>query len=147
MSVSVGMGDYERFRAWAAQADRKIAAAHRKKLREIGREMGREVIAEGAEGMPSSGGLQAHLAGGKAGLQLLAAGIRLRLGSKGAGIGPIDRTGLVRHPTYGHKTKRAWVTQAVEPGTWTKAFEARAQDARAQVATEIQSVLREAKSL
>lgn len=145
MTVSVGMDDYERFRAWAKQADRKIAAGQRKRIRQIGAEMAREVMAEGAEGMPAGGGLRERLVGGKAAVQMLAAGVRIRLGAKGAGVGRIDSTGTVRHPTYGNR--KAWASTEVEPGTWTKAFEERADEVRTAVREELDSILREAKSL
>lgn len=141
MSVQVGMDDYLRFRDWAKTADRKIAAAQRKRLRAIGQEMAGELAAAGAEGMPASGGLQSHLAESKAGLQMLASGVRLRLGARGAGIGLIDRKGVVRHPVYGHRS--AWSSTDVEPGTWTKAFEERAQQAREQLVDELQDIIRE----
>lgn len=142
MTVSVGMDDYERFRAWAKQADRKIAAGQRKRIRQIGAEMAREVMAEGADGMPASGGLRERLAGGKAAVQMLAAGVRIRLGAKGAGVGRIDSTGTVRHPTYGNR--KAWASTEVEPGTWTKAFEGRADEVREQLRDELQDIIREA---
>ncbi len=145
MTVSVGMDDYERFRAWAKTADRKIAVGARKRIRAIGGDLAREVMAEGAEGMPAGGGLRERLAGGKVATQMLAAGVRIRLGAKGAGVGRIDATGTVRHPTYGNR--KAWAATEVEPGTWTKAFEERADEVRTAVREELDSILREAKSL
>ena len=142
MSVSVGMDDYQRFREWAEGADKKIAARQRKRLRAIGKEYGPEIVAEGAQSMPSSGGLADHLAASKSGLQLLAKGVRLKLGNAGAGLGPIDRTGSVRHPVYGRRS--AWASTSVDPGTWSAAFEKRADDVRRQIAEELESILREA---
>lgn len=145
MTVQADLDDYQRFRAWAAQAERKIAAAQRKRLRQIGNTLVRELLDEGSEGMPSSGGLRDRLASTKAGVQLLSSGVRLRLGAKGAGIGAIDRKGSVRHPTYGNR--KAWASTEVEPGTWSKAFGEKADDVRSQMRDELQSVLKEAKSL
>lgn len=142
MTVSVGMDDYERFRAWAKTADRKIAVGARKRIRAIGGDLAREVMAEGAEGMPAGGGLRERLAGGKVATQMLAAGVRIRLGAKGAGVGRIDATGTVRHPTYGNR--KAWASTEVEPGTWTKAFEGRADEVREQLRDELQQIIREA---
>lgn len=142
MSVSVGMDDYERFRAWAKTADRKIAVGARKRIRAIGGDLAREVMAEGAEGMPAGGGLRERLAGGKVATQMLAAGVRIRLGAKGAGVGRIDATGTVRHPTYGNR--KAWAATEVEPGAWTKALEGRADEVREQLRDELQQIIREA---
>lgn len=142
MTVSVGMDDYERFRAWAKTADRKIAVGARKRIRAIGGDLAREVMAEGAEGMPAGGGLRERLAGGKVATQMLAAGVRIRLGAKGAGVGRIDATGTVRHPTYGNR--KAWAATEVEPGAWTKALEGRADEVREQLRDELQQIIREA---
>ena len=142
MTVSVGMDDYERFWAWAKTADRKIAVGARKRIRAIGGDLAREVMAEGAEGMPAGGGLRERLAGGKVATQMLAAGVRIRLGAKGAGVGRIDATGTVRHPTYGNR--KAWAATEVEPGAWTKALEGRADEVREQLRDELQQIIREA---
>lgn len=141
MAVRIEGSDYERFRAWASGVERKIAAAQRKRLRKIAQEYGPEIVAEGAQAMPASGGLADRLTNAKAGMQLLASGVRLRLGEPGAGLGPIDKTGTVRHPVYGHRS--AWSVTAVEPGTWSAAFEKRADDVRRQVAEELETILRE----
>lgn len=142
MTVSADMADYERFRAWAKTADKKIAAAQRRRIREIGRSLMREMLEEGAEGMPASGGLQERLRGSKAHVAMLAKGIQLRLGERGAAIGAIDRNSGVRHPVYGNRG--VWSVTDVEGGSWSKVFGEKADEVRAQIREEIEQILREA---
>ena len=126
---SISAEDYARFAAALKQADKAVARAIRKRIREVAAPIGAHVVAEGSASMPSRGGLAARLASGKPAVSILAKGASINL-KKGANYKGLD-SGVLRHPVYGNAKK--WVAQSVPEGTYTEAFQDLPPDARAKL--------------
>ena len=125
---TISAEDYARFAAALKQADKAVARAIRKRIREVAAPIGAHVVAEGSASMPSRGGLAARLASGKPAVSVLAKGASINL-KKGANYKGLD-AGVLRHPVYGSSK---WVAQSVPEGTYTEAFQDLPPDARAKL--------------
>lgn len=121
-------------------ADKKVAAATRKSLREVAKPIGDEVAVKGAEPMPHRGGMSAYLAANvKPTISLTGKDISIRLQDKrGVRVKALD-AGKARHPLFG--MRRHWYLQAVPAQTWTNAFMAQKDKAREAVTKAVQQAL------
>lgn len=102
MPVRIDASDYDRFFQRTKDASGKIRARTRKRVRDSARRYGPGIVAEGADRLPSGGGLSQHVAskGKSPTVSLTATGARLVLGKKkGPQIGRMD-AGLLRHPVF-----------------------------------------------
>lgn len=93
--MNVDASDYLELRGKLKGADRKVAAAARKTLRDAAVPAGREGIAEGAAQMPHRGGLSALVAAGRVSVSLLSTGARLNLAHRRVNMASLER-GRVR---------------------------------------------------
>lgn len=107
----------------------------------------KDALAESAmDSLPSRGGLNARVAASKVKVSRRdsGSGSGLKLIAKNAyALAKLDE-GAIRHPTFGRRGRRYWVTQQVEPGWFTRPVEEAApeiqeqiQAAMAQVAAQI----------
>ena len=135
---SISAEDYARFAAALKQADKAVARAIRKRIREVAAPIGAHVVAEGSASMPSRGGLAARLASGKPAVSILAKGASINL-KKGANYKGLD-SGVLRHPVYGSSK---WVPQSVPEGTYTDAFHNLQPEARAELDRIMPDVMKE----
>jgi len=135
---SISAEDYARFAAALKQADKAVARAIRKRIREVAAPIGAHVVAEGSASMPSRGGLAARLASGKPAVSVLAKGASINL-KKGANYKGLD-SGVLRHPVYGSSK---WVAQSVPEGTYTDAFHNLPPEARAELDRIMPDVMKE----
>ena len=135
---SISAEDYARFAAALKQADKAVARAIRKRIREVAAPIGAHVVAEGSASMPSRGGLAARLASGKPAVSVLAKGASINL-KKGANYKGLD-AGVLRHPVYGSSK---WVAQSVPEGTYTDAFHNLPPEARAELDRIMPDVMKE----
>lgn len=105
---------------------RQIVKALRRALTKASKPAVKDVRAHAAEILPSGGGLGRWVASARIGVRIgytsRTAGVKLRGGRKSltdkSDLTAIDR-GTVRAPTFGHRGRRAWHSQAVPPGWWT----------------------------
>jgi hypothetical protein len=78
------------------------------------------------EQLPKGGGLNQQVAGQRVTVSVVAAGRNtgVRLKTTAPDTRQTD-SGYVRHPVFGHKTDRKWVTQSIPAavGWWTKTLE------------------------
>jgi len=135
---TISAEDYARFAAALKQADKAVARAIRKRIREVAAPIGAHVVAEGSASMPSRGGLAARLASGKPAVSILAKGASINL-KKGANYKGLD-SGVLRHPVYGNAK---WVAQSVPEGTYTDAFHNLPPEARAELDRIMPDVMKE----
>lgn len=122
---------YQQVARSLAGADKAIRREFSRALRDVGKPFGQYVLAAGAQNLPRRGGLAYAIAGGRVGVAAspMRATITLRTKS-GNKLRAIDQ-GNVRHPVYARQGKpRRWVDQPVEPGGFSKAFEAHAETIR-----------------
>lgn len=102
MPVSIDASDYDQFFRRTKEASGKIRTRARKRVRDSARKYGPGIVAEGAEKLPSGGGLAQHVAskGRNPTVSLTSTGARLVLGKKqGPQIGRMDE-GNLRHPVF-----------------------------------------------
>lgn len=135
--------EYRRFFAATKAASGKIRTRARKRIRDTAKTMAPGLVQEGADAMPSRGGLAEHVAskGRNPTVSLTATGARLVLGKKkGPQIGRMNE-GNLRHPLYGNR--KVWLPQPVPAGSWTEAAEKRLPKLRDEVAREINQVMKE----
>lgn len=133
MAVHIDADAYRVVAAKLKQAPKELKRAYGKRLRSMARPVLEEVLQEGAEPLPQGGGLAAHVVNaGRISVSQAGSGIRGVLSNKGVTLGRVDATGIVRHPLYGNR--RHWFPTAVEAGTFSRAFERRADELRAEVA-------------
>jgi hypothetical protein len=121
MPVSADTEAWQRTAVLLRGADKKVAAAMRKSLREVAKPIGDEVATKGAEPMPHRGGLSAYLAANvKPTVSLTGKDISIRLQDKrGVKVKALD-AGRLRHPLFG--LRRHWYLQDIPAQAWTKAF-------------------------
>ena len=99
--------------------------------------------ASAAGTLPASGGLAARIAGGKFSTRTRAGranlGIRI-VSANGYDLPAID-AGTVRHPVYGNR--KAWASQSVTPGWFTKPMEASGPAVRGELQKVMIAVARQ----
>lgn len=154
--------DADEWRAFAAKlkgVEKKTRLQVRRRLRDVAKEIGPEIVREGSAEMPHRGGLDEYVArkGARPTVSQTSTGARLVLGKKsGPQIGRLN-AGNLRHPVFagrnpgkesavaGRDRRRGlkWVDQSVPAGSWTKAVQARAPKLRKAVAEEITKIMRE----
>ena len=145
MTVQIDPADYREFSKQLRQAERGIRLAIRKRVREAGKPLSEAVVREGAERMPSRGGLRDQfLRRGNAKLSQTTTSIRIVLGRRGSYIGSVDRTGRVRHPLFGDREH--WYTTRVTASTWRDAFEDHKDEAIDTVSKALVDVVKELTS-
>lgn len=168
MSQQINADEYKAFAAKLRGADKAIARGIRKRLRVIAVPVGKSVVTEGAQEMPSGGGLAAKIAAnGRASLSVVSDGMSLRLGRKGVYLAGPDK-GIVRHPVFwgsfrarrkgllgkiglrqtvardvGNRKKWKWIAQGVPAGAFSGAFQEQADEVKAAVATEVAQIMKE----
>lgn len=104
--------------------------------------LGEHVVSEGAEAMPSRGGLQARIRASRGTISARLTGsnptvvVQLRNRQRDA-LGGLN-AGVVRHPVF--QTGR-WVSQSVPAGSFTAAFERHAPEVRDKVLDAMQGTL------
>jgi len=133
--------DADQYRTVAAKLkdDKQLKRAFSKRLRTSARPALEAVLAEGAEKMPRRGGLARHMVdAGRVSLSQAGAGIAGVLSNKRAALGRVDSSGLVRHPLFGRR--KHWFATSVPAGTFSEAFESRADEIRAEVARAFDDV-------
>lgn len=122
--------------------DPDIKRGVRRRLRDAGRPIGREIVAEGSADLPVRGGLREHMTRrATVTVGMNQTGIRLRLGRKGAFPSGPDQAGIVRHPVFGNR--KAWRVTSVRLGTYTEAFEGRAEQIGEAIGGVVDDVLDE----
>jgi hypothetical protein len=128
MPITVKAEDYVRLQRALKDADRKVARAIRKRLREAAGPVGRYVLEYGVEQMPRRGGLQAYLAGhSPVGTSMRSTGVDIWLGSKKKSQLSLINRGFLRHPVWGRsdRTRKqwGWSTQSVPEEAFTEALD------------------------
>ncbi len=160
--LRVNADDYRRFFEKTKGLDKKVRNQVRKRIRESARLIAPTIVREGAEPLPSGGGLSAAVAaGGKPTISQTSSGVRMVLGKKkGPQIGRMN-DGELRHPVFyvWHQKKSGewilsdpddrkswkWVPQHVPVGTFTAAFKDHSKEVREAVRKEMVQILRELK--
>lgn len=140
--LKINADDYAAFFAKTNGLDRKLKLRVRRRIRESARKIAPKVIAEGAEPLPSGGGLNANVAakGRNPTVRQNAAGALVVLGrKKGPQIGRMN-AGQLRHPVFG---TRKWVEQTIPAGTWTKAIKDHEPEIQTAVRKEMLAILKE----
>jgi hypothetical protein len=138
--VNIDASDYDRFVAKLKGADKKVANAIRRRLREAAKPISEHVREQGSDPMPSRGGLRDRLRGAKVSTALRQSGVDIWIGNRRKSqISPIDRSGLLRHPVYG----KAWTSQAVPSGSYSDAFQSVPPEARAEFEKVFRDVFKE----
>lgn len=143
--------DFRRLGDKLKRADRAVARSVRRRIQEAGRPLAQKVSEEGAEPMPSGGGLRDRLlANTKPKLSLRRTGLDMQFSSNGRGkpdIGSLNNRGRLRRPVWPNPERPRkswwWVNQGVESGTWTEAFEKGADDVRPVLAKVLDDVAKE----
>ena len=142
MTVQIDPGEYKEFSRQLRSAERGIRRAIRKRVREAGKPRSEAVVREGAERMPSRGGLREQfLRRGNAKLSQTTTSIRIVLGRKGSYVGSVDRSGKVRHPLFGDREH--WYSTPVPAGTWRDAFDDHKDEAIDTVSKALVDVVKE----
>lgn len=145
--------DFKRLGVALKGADRAVARSLRKRIREAGKPLADKVADEGADPMPSSGGLAARLkANAKPRLALRNTGLDMVFSSNGRGkpdIASLNNRGRLRRPVWPDpslpRKRWGWVNQGVESNTWSDSFEKGAEDVRPvleKVLTDVMGDLR-----
>ncbi len=142
----VDASDYAQFAAKLKDADRQIATAVRKELREVAKPIAQEVVREGSVSLPHRGGLSANVESARTTINVLASGVALSLGGrahrKGEGqLRQIDENGQIRHPVYANR--KVWAVTKTEPHRFTESFLAHKDQAVAALSGEITRILKE----
>lgn len=139
--ISADTAAWQKTAALLKQADKKVAAAMRKGLRNAAQPLADKVAQEGAGKMPHKGGLSAYLAANaKPTISLTGKDIMIKLQDKrgGVAIKAMD-AGKLRHPVFGLRS--TWVLQSVPEKAWTNAFLAHKDEAVTAVQTAVQKAL------
>jgi hypothetical protein len=140
--VNIDASDYDRFAAKLKGADRKVAAAIRKRLRQAAKPIGEHVREEGSDPMPARGGLRDRLRGSRVTTALRGSGVDIWVGNRRKSqLSPIDRRGVVSHPVYGNR--KNWASQSVPEGTFSEAFQSVPPEARAEFEKVFRDVFKE----
>lgn len=149
-ALDVDTADYKAFAQRLKAADRKVANALRKRVREAGAPLAAAVAQDGPNGLPESGGLAESLRAAKPGLQMtqtrLAVKITGALGTrtgKTSDLGAINR-GRLRHPVWARPGRKAgWANQTVPAGTYDAAVDKHAEGALDGIARVLDDVMGE----
>lgn len=136
--ATVSAEDYARFAAALKGADKAVARAIRKRIREESVPIGEHVVREGSADMPSRGGLSERLAAGRPTVSILAKGASIGL-RRGGNYATLNR-GILRHPVWGTKK---WVAQPVPAETYTAAFEDLPPESRERLSEIITDAMKE----
>jgi hypothetical protein len=128
MAVTVRAEDYVRLQRSLKDADKKVARAIRKRLREAAGPVGRYILEYGVEKMPRRGGLQAYLLGhSPVGVSARSTGMDVWLGSRKKSQLSLINRGFLRHPVWARATRTrkqwGWSTQAVPEEAFTEALD------------------------
>jgi hypothetical protein len=137
-------------------ADKVIQKRLRTGLQAAAKPLAERVIREGAEKMPSRGGLRARIASSRPGvtasLAAKSASVSVRITNRQKDAMGVYDSGKIRHPVFGEKRLRissggelssAWVQQTVPSGAFSDAFKRGAPEALAKVRLEMDKALRE----
>lgn len=138
--TAVNVEDFTRFAAKLKTVDRKLRPAIRRRIRTVAGPISRQVVQDGAKGLP--GGLAAHVAkkGARPLISQRATGVRVIFGKKaGPQIGQMNE-GHLRHPTFGTPP---WVKQSIPAGTFTAALEKELPRLRQAVIVEVRAIVEE----
>jgi len=149
-ALDVDVAEYKEFAARLKSADRKVANALRKRVRDAGQPLAEGIREDGPEGLPQRGGLVEFLRAAKASVSLTQTRAAIRLtGQRGtrtlvtSDLNAINR-GRRRHPVFAVAGRRAgWVNQAVAAGTYDAAIEKHSEVALDQVARALDDVMGE----
>lgn len=118
-----GDADLLKLAAAYKNADKPIRAQISKALRDVGKPIAKDILREGAAGLPHRGGLAARVASGSAGVTQSLGGktVSVALSLRGKGIKNLRAMdhGIVRHPVFG---RDKWVSQSIRAGLFTEAF-------------------------
>ncbi len=142
--MQIQADDYKEFARRLKGADAKLKRQIRGELRELLVPIGKEIIEQGAESMPSRGGLRAYIEGqGRVVVSAQANRLYMSLsaGRKSGGVrlAPLDR-GRLRHPVW---QTGAWAEQNVPAHTFTQAFEAQRPQVVEAAAGRVRDFLKE----
>lgn len=130
--------DFERFAAAMRSGDKAIAKRVRTSIREAARPIGQDVVVQGADPMPSRGGLRARLRQGQVSLRASRSGVAMTLSDRaGDKLGGLDR-GTLRHRVFG---RNSWVAQRVPAGSYRRALERQGPRLAARVRSGLQRAL------
>lgn len=148
--LSIHADDYQRFAAKLRAAPRTVQRVVRKRLRDIANPLAADVLREGASVLPHSGGLSDHVLNSAYRRNNMAgSGVRIRLGSRAAGLGMLD-FGYIRHPVFADPTKGrddwTWTTQRIPEGAFSEPFQAKADEVREQMLKVMDEFLNEVVS-
>lgn len=148
-----GADDLDRLAAALREAaDKNLQRRMSKAMRDVARPIGLAVLHDGAEEMPHAGGFSNYLTNkGRVGVSTALRGkvasVSVLLRNRGVQFKAMD-AGILRHPVFAdHDLTRkqwTWVAQSVAPGAFSRAFERRAETARAAVLAAGQQVLNDA---
>lgn len=143
--VGVDVAQWQKTAALLKVADKKVARATRKGLREAVKPIGDEVAREGAEKMPHKGGLSAYLAANaKPTISMTGSQAAIRLQGKSKRGKTIQTkaldAGQLRHPVWG-RWRKATPTQEVPAGAYSNAFLAKKDEAVEVVRQAVQDAL------
>lgn len=140
MSVRVDASEFSRAAGKLKAAPAKLKQQLSNRLRDAARPALREVLQEGAERMPSGGGLRdAILAQSSIELIPSSGSVGAVLQSKRVRLGRLNE-GSLGHPLFGNR--RYWYGQRVPAGTFTEALENRADEIGREVAKVFDDVTR-----
>lgn len=146
-----------RFRA-AARAlndnpDRALKRELYKEFRRVGQPLGKQIIAEGSAELPHRGGLADRVAAAKLAQSNSTSGrtvgvtLRFKTLPNAAGQSYDLKTmdeGEIRHPVFARPgVKKVWRVTHVQPGAFTKPFEAGKDEAAEAVITAMETVAAE----
>jgi len=163
MSFRVHDDDYEAFYRKTKDLDKKVRTRVRKRIAQSARTIAPKIVTEGADGLPSGGGLAANVVAKSGGptISQKSTGVVLLLGrKKGPQIGRMDK-GQLRHPAFMVWWQKKsgqwvfsdpklrftwkWVDQKIPAGTFTKAALDHQDEIRDSVADEMTTILKELK--
>lgn len=139
-----GADDLDRIAAALRQAaDRELQKKVSGAMRGPARVLGRVVLDEGSQEMPSRGGLAARIrelgrVGVSNSLRGRVASVNVILKNKGVNLKALD-VGVLRHPVFGNRGW--WVQQQVPGGAFSRAFDREAGSVRDEVTKAAQDVL------
>jgi hypothetical protein len=131
MAHHVDASEYKAAAGKLRAAPAKLRRDFSRRLSAAARPVLRDVLREGAEALPSRGGLRAHIvSSGQVSVSRAGLGIRGLLLNKRVALGRIN-AGVLRHPLFG---RPPWFSQSVPAGTFDAAFDRRAEELRREVA-------------
>ncbi len=143
--VGVDLEQWKKTAALIKAADKKVARATRKGLRDAARPIADAVVREGAEKMPHRGGLSAYLAANmKPPISLTGSSVAIRLLGKSARGKAIQTKALdegrLRHPVFGVWRKDT-PTQTVPAHAYSDALGTHRDEAVTIVRAAVQAAL------